>query len=51
MLNLSLCQERQDEIRRSNIFVLGMNTREMRSVSRILGVVVVAAPSLTIWGS
>jgi hypothetical protein len=51
MLDLLLCQERQEEIRRSNIFILGTNTRVMMSESRISGVVVMATPSLIVWWS
>ncbi len=43
---LLLCQELQDEIKRSSIFFLGTNTREMMNVSRISRVVVVAISSL-----
>ncbi len=46
MLELSLCQECQEEIRRFSIFFLGTNIREMMNVSRISGVVVVATSSL-----
>jgi len=48
MLDLPLCQEHQEEIKRSSIFILGTNTREMMSESRISGMVVVATSSLTI---
>jgi hypothetical protein len=50
-LDLPLCQERQEEIRRSSICILGTKTREMMNESRILGVVVVATSSLKVWGS
>jgi len=51
-LDLPLCQECQEEIKRSNICILGTKTREiMMNDSRISGAVVVATSSLTIWGS
>jgi hypothetical protein len=50
-LDLPLCQECQEEIRRSNICILGTKTREMMNDSRISGAVVVATSSLTVWGS
>jgi hypothetical protein len=51
MLELPMCQEHHEEIKRSNIFFLGIDTKEMMSVSRISGVVVVATSSLITWGS
>jgi hypothetical protein len=50
-LDLPLCQEHQKEIKRSSIFILRTNTKEMMSELRILGMVVVVASSLTIWRS
>jgi len=50
-LNLPLCQERQDGIKRSSICILGTRAREMMNESRISGAIVVVASSLTIWGS
>jgi len=50
MLDLSLCQERYEEIRRFSIGILGTKTREMVTEFKISRMVVVAASSLTIWG-
>jgi len=50
-LDLPLCQERQEGIRRSSICILRTISREMMNESRISGMVVVVASSLTIWGS
>jgi hypothetical protein len=47
-LNISPCQERKEKIRRSSICILGTKAREMMNES---GGVVVAASSLTVWGS
>jgi hypothetical protein len=51
MLDLPLCQERQEENRRSNVCILGTKTREMMNESRISGTIVVATSSLIVWGS
>jgi hypothetical protein len=48
--DLPLCQECQEGNRRSNVCILGTKSREMMKKSRILGVVVVVVPSLTILG-
>jgi hypothetical protein len=50
-LDVPMCQERPEEIKRSSIFILGTNTREMINESRILRVVIITTSSLTIWGS
>ncbi len=50
-LNLPLCQERQEGIKRLGVCILGIKTREMMNEFKISGVIVVSASSLTVWGS
>jgi len=51
VLDLSLCQERQEGNKRFNVCILGTRTREKMNESRISRAVVVAASSLIVWGS
>jgi hypothetical protein len=50
MLDLMLCREHQEDIRKSSICILGTKTRETMNESRISRAVVVTTSSSTIWG-
>jgi hypothetical protein len=48
--DLPLCQEHQNENRGSSVYILKTKTKEMMNEYKILGVIVVAASFLTVWG-